>query len=256
MTVKPMEPKEIKRLMSNFKPTPELDLLFGQAMVDGKLPTVSSMERLRKAGYVEKGGNGNYEITDEATKYSWEKLPEQAKIVQARVHKLEEEEREQREKERAKQQRISDQNFADVLVKQGLLVVKGGRYRNTPKGWEDALRWLQYEVGKALDGKHRDWLDYQDTTITARSGDFENVPISQPWRYHDNQLLIKRGFNRVRKRILESLTDDELELFGRPPKSDRLNKPAKEAKARLVEALTRCQEGATDLVIAKSKERR
>jgi len=250
----PMKVETPERMMSNFKPTPELDQIFGGGLV-GKLLPMGEIEQLVKAGYITKIKD-EYGFTDAGVRHARKNLPEQAKVVEARVHKLEEKEREQREKERAKQQRISDQNFADVLVKQGLLVVKGGRYRNTPKGWEDALRWLQYEVGKVLDGKHRDWLDYQDTTITARSGDFEGVPVSQLWRYHDNQLLIKRGFNRVRKRILESLTDDELELFGRPPKSDRLNRPAKEAKARLVEALTRCQEGATDLVIAKSTKRR
>ena len=51
--VEPMSTKEIERLMSNFRPTPELDKVFARGLEDGYID-IGDIPRLEKAGYVAK----------------------------------------------------------------------------------------------------------------------------------------------------------------------------------------------------------
>ena len=249
----PMKVETLERLMSNFKPTPELDEIFGRGLTSDTL-TIQEMEKLEAAGYVLTDDKGENNITEPARKYAWANLPEQSKVFKAKVDMLEAKRQKKKEKERAKQSRQRDAETAQVFIKQGLLVVHDNRYHNTPAGWKEALWELRYNLQRAFED--RDSYYREDTELESSCGDFENVPVSQPWQHRDNVLVIKRGFKSIKKRILESLSDEELELFGQPPRANRLNRPAATAKAKLVEALTRCQEGAaSDLVIAKSKRR-
>ena len=243
----PMKVETPERMMSNFKPTPELDQIFGGGLV-GKLLPMGEIEQLVKAGYITKIKD-EYGFTDAGVRHARKNLPEQAKVVEARVHKLEEEEREQREKERAKQERLSDQRFAAALIEQGLLVVKDGKYHNTRKGWEGALHWFQHELKTAMEDR-----DYGlDAEIRSRSGDFEGVPVNQPWRWRGNVMVVRKGFRNIKKQIVNSLSEEERDLFGLPPA--RLNKPAAEAKARLLEVLTKYRDGAaSDLVVRRGRK--
>ena len=83
---------------------------------------------------------------------------------------------------------------------------------------------------------------YKDE-LGSHCGEYEGVPVNQPWRRRNNVLVIKSGFKFIKKKIIESLSDDELELFGRPPRDSKLNEPATKAKAKLVEALTKFRDG-------------
>jgi len=243
----PMKVETLERLMSNFRHTPELDEMFGRGLTSDTL-TIQEMGKLEAAGYVRTDDKGEHNITEPARKYAWANLPEQSKVFKVKVDALEEKERKRKERERAKQDRIDDQHFAAALVDQGLLVIENGRYRNTARGWEESLSWFQMELKMALEDKDdygRGW----GTKICSRSGDFEGVPVSQPWRYRNNIMVIKGGFRRIKKQLVNSLSEDERELFGLPPA--KISEPAAKAKEKLLEVLTKYHDGAASDLVRK-----
>lgn len=246
--VKPMDVKEIERLMSNFKPTPELDEIFGRALTVDDL-SIGEMERLVKAGYVTDDGK-EYNITKPARDYAWENLPEQANAFKAKVDAIEAKARKQREREKAKRDRQYDADTAREFVEQGLLTIRDGRYYNTAEGCKQAYLELRNNINKALGEKHDFYFRNYSDELRSHSGEYEGVPVSQPWRRRNNVLVIKSGFKFIKKKIIESLSDDELELFGRPPRDNKLNKPASEAKAKLVGALTKFRDGSVPNLVA------